>query len=58
VAKWTEAQFLEALRAQKRPDGTTIDSVMPAAFGQMNDVELKAIWAYINVLSAAETGVR
>jgi mono/diheme cytochrome c family protein len=58
LSEWTEAQFVAALRTQKRPDGTQINPVMPAAFGQMTDLELKAMWAYISTLPAAETGVR
>lgn len=58
LAKWTEADFLNALRTKKRPDGSAIDPVMPAAFGAMDDLELKAIWSYLKTLPAAATGVR
>ena len=31
---------------------------MPKAFGELDDVELKAIWAYLKTLPAAATGMR
>lgn len=58
IAKWSEADFLKAMRTQKRPDGSAINPVMPAAFGGMDDVELKAIWAFFKTLPAAATGAR
>jgi cytochrome c553 len=58
VAKWTEADFLQALRAGKRPDGTEINPIMPRVFGQMDDTELKAIWAYLRTVPAVPKGAR
>jgi cytochrome c553 len=58
LAKWSETDFLKAMRTQKRPDGSPINPVMPAAFGAMDDVELKAIWAFLKTVPAAATGVR
>jgi mono/diheme cytochrome c family protein len=58
VTKWSEADFIETLRTAKCPDGTVLNEVMPRVFGQMNDVELKALWAYLKTLPAAATGVR
>lgn len=58
VAKWSEADFLTALRTHVRPDGSKISEVMPAAFGQMNDTELKALWMYLRTLPPAVTGSR
>jgi cytochrome c553 len=58
LAKWSEADFLKAVRTQKRPDGSAINPVMPAAFGAMDDVELKAIWVFFKTLPATATGVR
>lgn len=57
MAKWTEADFLATLRTARRPDGTELNPVMPRAFGQMNDVELKALFAFLKTLPAAPTGV-
>ena len=48
---WTEADFFRALRQGKRKDGTDILPQMPwKAFGQMKDVELKALWAYLQTV--------
>jgi cytochrome c553 len=58
LAKWTEADFLAAMRTAKRPDGTELNPVMPRSFGNMTDVELKALWAYFKTLPPAETGAR
>lgn len=58
LAKWSEEDFLKTLRTGKRPDGTDVNPVMPRAFGQMNDTELKALWAYFKTLPPVATGVR
>lgn len=58
ISQWTEAQFLEVMRTRQRPDGTTLDPVMPAAFGLMTDLELKAIWTYLRTLPPVATGSR
>jgi mono/diheme cytochrome c family protein len=56
---WTEADFFRALRAGKKKDGTDILPQMPwKAYRQMNDVELKALWAYIQTLAPMEKGSR
>lgn len=58
LAKWSEADFLKVIRTQKRPDGSPVNPVMPAAFGAMDDVELKAMWAFLKTLPAVATGAR
>ena len=58
LSQWKEADFFAAVRTKRRPDGTAIDPVMPAAFGQMNDIELKAIWSFLQTLPPVPTGVR
>jgi mono/diheme cytochrome c family protein len=58
LSHWTEADFFAALRTRRRPDGTQIDPVMPAVFGQMSDVELKAIWRFLKTLPPVPTGTR
>lgn len=58
LAKWNEADFIQTLRTAKRPDGTDLHPVMPRVFGQLNDVEMKALWAFFKTLPAASTGVR
>jgi len=48
ITGWTEADFINAMRFGRRPDGTTINPVMPwPNLGQMTDDELGAIWKYL-----------
>ena len=56
---WTEADFMRALHDGKRKDGTDISPMMPwKAYGQMTDVELKAVWAYLRTLPPRAKGNR
>jgi mono/diheme cytochrome c family protein len=56
---WTETDFIRALREGKRKDGTDILPQMPwKAYGQMKDVELKAVWAYLQTVPAVAKGNR
>ena len=56
ITKWTEADFITALRTSKRPDGTGIDAAMPRAFVHLNDLELKALFTFLNTIPAADKG--
>ena len=58
LAKWTEQDFMTAIRAAKRPDGSELNPVMPRGFGGMDDVELKALWAFFKSLPPVAHGVR
>ncbi|HVZ64303.1 MAG TPA: cytochrome c [Lacunisphaera sp.] len=58
LAKWSEDDFIRTLRDRVRPDGTKLSEVMPAAFGRLNDTEMKALWAFLQTLPAATTGSR
>jgi mono/diheme cytochrome c family protein len=54
---WTESDFVRALREGKRKDGSDILPQMPwKAYGQMKDVELKALWAYLQTVPAVPKG--
>ncbi len=53
---WTEANFMQALRTGRRPDGTEIDPAMPRAFGGLDDTEIRAVWAFLQTLPAAAGG--
>jgi mono/diheme cytochrome c family protein len=56
---WTEADFFRALREGKRKDGTDIKPQMPwNVYGQMSDVELKAVWAYLRTVPPIPKGNR
>jgi mono/diheme cytochrome c family protein len=48
LARWSEADFVRALRTGRRPDGRVLDEFMPwRHFARMTDAELHAIWRYI-----------
>lgn len=51
LGQWTAADFRRALREGKRPDGSDINTFMPwQAYSKMKDVEIDAIWAYLQTL--------
>lgn len=58
LAKWTEEEFIATIRTARRPDGTELDPAMPRGFGGMDEVELKALWAFLKTLPPAAQGVR
>lgn len=58
LAGWNEAAFIDALRTGKRPDGSSINPVMPKAFGEMTDLELRAMWKYLQTVPPVATGSR
>jgi mono/diheme cytochrome c family protein len=48
IGAWTDADFFRALRVGKRPDGTTLDTLMPwPDFSQMTDTEINAILRFV-----------
>lgn len=58
LARWSEADFIKAIRTGQRPDGSRINPVMPLAFGGMDEIELQALWAYFRTLPPVEQGAR
>lgn len=58
LSKWTEEEFMATIRTAKRPDGTIVDPVMPRGFAGMDDVELKALWAFLRTLPPVAQGAR
>lgn len=52
LAKWSEAEFIHALRTGERPTGEDLDPrLMPwKRVGQLTDDELRAIWMYLQTL--------
>jgi len=58
LSQWSEQDFVAAIRTAKRPDGSTLNPVMPRGFGGMDDVELKALWAFFKTLPPVAHGVR
>ena len=48
TARWSESDFVTALRTGQRPDGTTINPFMPwRSTRLMTDQEIQAVWAYL-----------
>jgi mono/diheme cytochrome c family protein len=48
IGTWTEEQFLDAVRAGMRPDGTVLSTHMPYTyFGLMDEQDLGAIFLYL-----------
>ena len=59
LGEWDKDAFVVAMRTGMRPDGSEIDPIMPwQNFGQMNDVELEALWLYLQTVPAQEEGNR
>jgi mono/diheme cytochrome c family protein len=60
LGKWTEADFMRAVRTGVTPNGKTLDpEMMPwKSVGQFSDDELKAIWLYLQSLPSIETPVQ
>ena len=57
LALWSEADFFNTMRTGVTPGGKPISEDMPwKNFGQMTDVELRAVWLYLQSLSALEQG--
>lgn len=57
--RYNEAAFLHAMRTGQKPEGTELMPPMPwPDFAQMNDSDLKAIWAYLQTLKPVENNVR
>ncbi|MCB2199113.1 cytochrome c [bacterium] len=59
LGTWDQQDFIVAMRFGLRPDESVVDPIMPwANFGQMTDVELTALWKYLQTLPATPEGNR
>ncbi len=60
LPRWTEANFITAMRTGERPQGQPINSTyMPwTSFRYMDDLELKAVWVYLQNLPQKDLGNR
>lgn len=56
--KWSQDEFLTALRTGQRPDGTTLNPIaMPwSVIGQWTDMELEAVHMYLQTLPSKPMG--
>ena len=58
LGKWSEQEFVRALREGKRPDGTVITDAMPwKVYGRMSDDELHALWLFLQSVPAKQAPV-
>jgi mono/diheme cytochrome c family protein len=59
VKGWSEGDFLRAMHEGVKPDGTRLKDAMPwRVYGKMSDVELRAVWAFLQTLPPTPKGVR
>lgn len=58
LARWSEADFVRAIREARRPDGSELNPVMPRGFAGMDDTELAALYAFFKSLPPATLGQR
>ncbi len=57
IGNWTIADFSRALRDGKRPDGSSINELMPwPYYTRMTDNEIHALWLYIHSVPAKASG--
>lgn len=57
IGAWTEAQFIEAVRFGKRPDGRALSHLMPP-MSMLREDEVSAIWAYLQTLPPLKNPVQ
>jgi mono/diheme cytochrome c family protein len=57
IGAWTEAQFGEAVRFGKRPDGKALSHLMPP-FSSLTDAEVSALWAYLQTVPPIQNQVQ
>ena len=57
IGAWTEAQFAEAVRFGKRPDGKALSHLMPP-MSMLRDDEVSAIWAYLQTVPPLKNAVQ
>ena len=51
IGKWTEADFIRAVREGRRPDGSNYFPAFPyASFTHITDSDLRDLWAYLRTL--------
>lgn len=59
IGQYSQADFIHVMRTGTRPDGSQADSLMPyRLFKEMTDVELQAIYAYLQTVPPKTYGNR
>ena len=57
IGKWSEADFMKAIRTGVRPDGRILSAVMPwSDMKYLTDDELRAMWMYLQTVPATQKG--
>lgn len=57
LGKWSQADFMKALRLGTRPDGRILSAVMPwPSTKNLTDDEIKAMWMYVQSMPPRQTG--
>lgn len=51
IGKWTEVNFIRAMKTGITPDGRVLDAQMPwQSFQKVTDRDLKSLWAYLKTI--------
>jgi len=59
IGTWSDADFVHAIRTGTRPDGTTINTLMPwPYYSRMTDAEVAALLKYLQHAPPRPTGTR
>ena len=59
IGRWTEADFIRAMRHGRRPDGANYFPVFPyPSFTKITDNDLRDIWAYLRTLPESSQASR
>jgi mono/diheme cytochrome c family protein len=59
IGAWSEADFVQAMREGRRPDGANLFPAFPyPSFTRMSDGDLRDLWAYLRSLPANATPSR
>jgi mono/diheme cytochrome c family protein len=59
IGRWTEADFVRAMRSGERPDGANYFPAFPyTSFTKISDGDLKDLWAYLHTLKASSRASR
>jgi len=59
IGRWTEADFIRAMREGVRPDGANLFPAFPyPSFTKITDADLRDLWAYLRTLPASDKASR
>jgi mono/diheme cytochrome c family protein len=59
IGKWTEADFVRAMRRGERPDGASYYPAFPyTSFTRITDADLRDLWAYLRSVPPSDRGNR